>query len=130
MNVFLSHPEALKLFAKVDTDGDGEISVDEFEACFKQLQLHLVLVVLEDMGVTKETLAFGFLYGVVTLLLLFGFIFVGIAAFTQADGFSSVINSLMPVLSGAALGASGAEVQKSIAGLDTQVRSVIKRMAG
>ena len=60
MNLFLSKTEALKIFTKFDNQGNGQIDYDEFEGCFKLLQLEIVLLVLEDMGITREALAFGF----------------------------------------------------------------------
>ena len=37
------------------------------------------------------------------LLVLFAFIFIGIVAFSKADSFGAVINSLLPVAAGASL---------------------------
>ena len=128
MNLFLSKTEALKIFTKFDNQGNGQIDYDEFEGCFKLLQLEIVLLVLEDMGITREALAFGFTYGVFTLLLLFGFILVGIAAFTEASSFSSVINSLLPVLSGTALGASSGEMKRGMSHLEDAVTRVLKQI--
>ena len=55
------------------------------------------MLTLEYLGITKEIL-FGILIWLVTLLLiLFAFIFVGIAAFAIGGTFGSIINSLFPI---------------------------------
>ena len=93
------------------------------------LRMEVVYRVLEEWGVTRERLLFGLVYAVVTLLLLFGFIFVGIAAFTEASSFASVINALLPVLSGTALGAGGREVKRSAHALEAAAKDALRSMA-
>ncbi len=46
------------------------------------------------------------------LLLLFAFIFIGVSAFSTADGFSAVINSILPAAAGLSMGAQKKENSK------------------
>ena len=50
---------------------------------------------LESLGITKEMLYFLLIVIAIFLLLLFGFIFLGIEAFAIGGGFGAVVNSLM-----------------------------------
>ena len=57
------------------------------------------------MGLTKEELIQLLIIAGIFLLMLFAFIFVGVTAFSTSDGFSSVINSILPAVAGLSMGA-------------------------
>ena len=44
--------------------------------------------------------------------MLFAFIFVGVTAFSTSDGFSSVINSILPAVAGLSMGARQIDHEK------------------
>lgn len=56
------------------------------------------------MGFSNGNIAKVLLVAVTLLLLLFAFIFLGIAAFSTGSTFGSVINSIMPISGGAIMG--------------------------
>lgn len=60
---------------------------------------------LESLGISSTMLSLALIYLSIILLLLFAFIFVGIEAFALGGSFGAIINSLIPIASGA--GASG-----------------------
>lgn len=55
---------------------------------------------LEQMGLSTENLVIIFSTLLVILLLVFVFIFLGIAAFSVGGTFGSIINSIFPILAG------------------------------
>ena len=116
---------------QADPNGNGVVDYEEFEGCVRLLEDTVVRRVLEEFGVTPARLVFGFLYSVTCLLLLFGFIFVGIAAFRGANTFASVVNSIMPIASGAGLGLKSAAGQsaEAVAELEATVKRVLRNMA-
>lgn len=62
------------------------------------------------------------------LLLLFAFIFVGVTAFSTADGFSAVINSILPAVAGLSMSAQKADNTKLFSTLKTMVGKIVKAM--
>ena len=70
--------------------------------------------------------------------MLFAFIFVGVTAFSTSDGFSSVINSILPAVAGLSMGARQVDHEKLFKSLSklalvkiiigTVVKKIIKAM--
>lgn len=58
---------------------------------------------LSKLGLTYNELITAFLVSLTFLLILFAFIFVGINAFSYANSFGSVVNSVMPAGAGASV---------------------------
>lgn len=59
------------------------------------------------MGLTKQELVQVLIIAAIFLLLLFVFIFMGVTAFSTADGFSAVINSILPAAAGLSMSGGG-----------------------
>ena len=100
LNMTLSDHRIREIFTSVKGDEinyNQELNEKEFEKALNYLQEKSIMLTLEYLGITKEIL-FGILIWLVTLLLiLFAFIFVGIAAFAIGGTFGSIINSLFPI---------------------------------
>ena len=61
------------------------------------------------MGLTKGDLIHLLIVAGIFLLMLFAFIFVGVSAFSTADGFSAVINSILPAIAGLSMSAKSSD---------------------
>lgn len=100
LNMILSDHRIREIFTSVkgeEINYSQELNEKEFEKALSYLQEKSIMLTLEYLGITKEIL-FGILIWLVTLLLiLFAFIFVGIAAFAIGGTFGSIINSLFPI---------------------------------
>ncbi len=64
---------------------------------------------LEKLGLSVGMLATIVLGAAVTLLLVFVFIFLGIGALTTGTSFGAVVNSVLPLVAGGAVGAGGGD---------------------
>ena len=58
---------------------------------------------MEQLGFSIQDIVVSFVFSIVILLLMFAFIFVGIAAFAPTTSFSSVTNSFLPMGAGTAV---------------------------
>ena len=100
LNMTLSDHRIREIFTSVKGEKikeSQELDEIEFEKALGYLQEKSIMLTLEYLGITKEVL-FGILIWLTLLLLiLFAFIFVGIAAFTVGGTFGSIINSLFPI---------------------------------
>lgn len=100
LNMNLSEHRIREIFTSVkgeESSYSQELNEKEFELALNYLQEKSIMLTLEFLGITKEIL-FGILIWLTFLLLiLFGFIFAGIAAFTIAGTFGSIINSMFPI---------------------------------
>lgn len=74
-----------------------ELNFQEFEQAMEYIQKQSIQLTLETLGVTKEILTFALIYLIVLIIILFAFIFVGIAAFAVPGTFGSVVNSIFPM---------------------------------
>lgn len=82
------------------------------------------------MGISTEDLILFFVMLVGFILLLFAFIFVGIAAFSTATNFNSVINSMLPVGSGGGVSkGSSFDEDKLSKGMESSVDGVVGNMS-
>ena len=100
LNMTLSDHRIREIFTSVkgeEINYSQELNEKEFEQAFNYLQEKSIMLTLEYLGITKEIL-FGILIWLTTLLLiLFAFIFVGIAGFAVGGTFGSIINSMFPI---------------------------------
>ena len=80
------------------------------------------------MGLSKEDLLWLLIMLVFFLLLLFVFIFLGIIAFSKPGGFNAVVNSILPMASGAGLAQKKADIQSAIDKMKGWVQKVIKTL--
>jgi hypothetical protein len=109
----LNYPRQMKraavmtLFVNADVSKTNSLNMTEFKKGLQMDQDRQSGRVLELMGLSPKARISIVLGLLGMLLILFGFIFMGIAAFSTAGGFSAVVNSSFPVMSGA--GASSGE---------------------
>lgn len=100
LNMELSEHRIKEIFTSVKGEAstsNQELNEKEFELAFNYLQEKSIKLTLEFLGITKEIL-FGILIWLTFLLMiLFGFIFAGIAAFTIGGTFGAIINSIFPI---------------------------------
>ena len=100
LSMTLSDHRIREIFTSVkgeEINYNQELNEKEFEKALNYLQEKSIMLTLEYLGITKEIL-FGILMWLVALLMiLFAFIFVGIAAFAIGGTFGSIINSLFPI---------------------------------
>ena len=73
---------------------------------------------------TEDLIWFGIM-GFILLLLLFAFIFFGISAFSKADVFNSIINSIMPITAGAAVALRRLDLKAEIEKVKSFVESIL-----
>ena len=67
---------------------------------------------LTEQGVNILDLAIAGTLSIVILMLLFGFIFVGIEAFAPSSSFSSVTNTAMPLVAGGSVNSNNKSDEK------------------
>jgi len=103
LNINISQEKAIQIFTMCDSDGSKELSYDEFEKGFLQLAKEVAITCLKSMGLSDVQIYGTVGSGLVILLGMFVFIFLGMAAFTENSTFGSMVNS------GFALGAGGAQ---------------------
>jgi len=103
MHLPLDRPKALRIFSEAQK-GDGNMGHDEFEKALNLINEKVTTRVLSMMGFSTATLLAWFIFLVVLVLALFAFIFLGIGAFTTGSTFAAVINSMIAVSAGGALG--------------------------
>jgi hypothetical protein len=101
----ITESHVMKIFVKADVSETAALNMSEFKEALILAQKDQSNRVLELMGLSKLKMVMMVVSLLVILMLLFGFIFAGIFAFTTLGGFSAVINSTFPVIGG--VGASG-----------------------
>ena len=104
MGLFLNRETLLQLYAEVDENNSNSIEFEEFELAINLLKRSVVNEALAIQGFTRQDLIQMLLVAGLFLLMLFAFIFVGVSAFSTADGFSAVINSILPAVAGLSVG--------------------------
>ena len=101
----LSEQKCKELFAECDSDQSGVIDYNEFNKALTLLEEQVANDTIGQLGLSQGALMAAFSLGLTILILLFSFIFFGIAAFTENSAFGAVINSLLPLTSGGGLAA-------------------------
>jgi len=94
----LSDNQALKIFSQ-SAKADGFLDQDRFEEAMDVLRVRITKKALNILGLSTSELLKMLIVRLLILLALFGFIFLGIAAFAQGTAFESVINSILSVAS-------------------------------
>ena len=77
-----------------------------------ELKKMIIQESIQRMGLSISDLVISFIISIAILLLMFAFIFIGIAAFSPTSSFSSVTNSLLPLTAGGAVNGSKSEEKK------------------
>ena len=128
MGLQLDKERTLKLFATADRDNDNKLDLREFQVAMLLIKLYIAEDTLKKVGLTREDLIWFAIFGIIYLLLLFVFILCGIAAFSKAEGFNSVVNSIMPMFAGIAAAARNIDLKAAIEKVKIFVEDILKRM--
>jgi len=100
VNVNISQEKAVQIFSMVDIDGSKELSFDEFERGFELLAKEVVHTTLKNLGISDIQIYATVGSGMVSLMGVFTFLFLGMAAFTENSSFGSVVNSSFALTAG------------------------------
>ena len=106
MGLNLPNSTRLMIFAKVDLDKTGDLEFTEFLRGLAELKQVIIKQSIEKMGLTINDLVTSFVISITILLMTFVFIFISIQAFSTTTTFSSVTNSILPIISGGAVNRS------------------------
>ena len=81
----------------------GELQYQDFVRAVTKIKDHFISEVMIQLGISPQDMIVSLVWSIFLLLLMFAFIFVGIAAFSPTSSFSSVTNTLMPLAAGFAV---------------------------
>lgn len=96
----LSEHRIIEIFTSVKSNLNVnvmELDEKEFEAAMGYLHNKTLNLILDYLGISKEFLMWMLVWLCLILLVIFAFIFVGIAAFALGGTFGAVVNSLFPI---------------------------------
>jgi len=110
-NLNLSKNRQLEIFTRFDIKKTGQMSVQQFEKALKYIEDKTTGDALDEVGMSYGALLKGFLGVVFILLMIFAFIFLGIAGFSNGGSFGAVVNSLLPISSGGILGSKKEDIE-------------------
>lgn len=128
MGLFLDKEESLKLFSMADRNNNNQIDMREFKYAMALLKLRIAYETLRKLGLTIEDLVWYGVFGLIFLVLVLVFIFLGITAFSKAEGFNAVINSLLPLTAGVASAARRIDIQGSIEKIKDFVQKAVSKL--
>jgi hypothetical protein len=100
---------AMRLYARADKDHQRGLNLVEYRIAMMQFQEEVAELVLKKRKLTFAHNRKTLLQDTLTILLIFIFIFVGIAAFAPVGGFESTVNSLLPITAGLGVTLGGQE---------------------
>jgi len=130
MGLFLNKEALLVLFSEADKSGNNQIEFDEFTHAMLILKREIAMQALAKLGFSRQDIMTLFVMLCGFLLLVFVFIFVGIAAFSTATSFNAVINSLIPAGAGTSLGGQTKfDMQKLKGQLKGSIEKVLAQMS-
>eukprot|EP01006_Ploeotia_vitrea_P023712 TRINITY_DN56295_c0_g1_i1.p1 TRINITY_DN56295_c0_g1~~TRINITY_DN56295_c0_g1_i1.p1 ORF type:complete len:292 (-),score=66.40 TRINITY_DN56295_c0_g1_i1:171-980(-) len=131
MNLHVTKEKARKLFARADTDGDGAIAYNEFDAAVEIVEEQISGGVLAMLGLSTATMVKIFVTTLVLLLLIFVFIFCGIIAFTTGTAFAAVVNSLMPAGAGVSVASDAKDkIQEKVEKIKEKLEDMLEMLTG
>jgi hypothetical protein len=112
LNLKIPYVRRLKIFSEADKNKRGELKYQDFVRALTQIKDYFIFEVMNQMGISQQEMIISLVWSVILLLLMFAFIFVGIAAFSPASSFSSVTNTIMPLVAGFAVNKRKKEEEK------------------
>jgi hypothetical protein len=128
MGLFLDKEKSLKLFSMADRSNNNQIELSEFKYAMALLKLQIAYETLKKLGLTLEDLVWYGILAMIFLLLLFVFIFLGISAFSRAEGFNAVVNSCLPLTAGAAMAARKIDIKGALEKVKGFVQNIIMKL--
>ena len=130
MGLTLDEEKSLKMFAMADRDNNNCIETQEFQYVMLIIQLEIARDTLNKLKITTTDLI---MFGVLTfiyLVLILAFVFLGIFAFSKAEGFNSVVNSFLPLISGVFAGSRKIDIKGKVEKVKEYIKSVISNVKG
>ena len=125
MGLYLNQEESLKMYALANTNDNSYIDYWEFQNAIFLIKQKIALETLQELGVTTQDLV---IYGytiLIFLILAMIFVFLGIFAFSKAEGFNSVINSILPFIAGVAAGTRTIDIKEKIESAKKFIKEMI-----
>lgn len=101
LGIQLSDERLLDLFSAFDTDGSQKIDYSEFKEAVNSLQIRMVDIALEMVGLSHNQLVRLLVFGCFYLFFVLIFLLLGIFSFTEGDLFGCTIQSMLPMAAGA-----------------------------
>ena len=124
----ISEQKTLWFFAQVDRNNSKTLSRGQWVSFMTALLSESQQKVLSEVGFDVPTIGKHLALNIVILLILFAFIFFGIAGFAVAGSFGACINSALPVLTGGGMG--GEDMEERIEKAKEKVISMVKKKLG
>ena len=125
MGLYLNQEESLKMYALANTNDNNYIDYWEFQNAIFLIKQKIALETLQELGVTTQDLV---IYGYIILIFLtlsMIFVFLGIFAFSKAEGFNSVVNSILPFIAGVAAGTRTIDIKEKIESAKKFIKEMI-----
>jgi hypothetical protein len=125
MGLTLDEEKSLEMFAIADKNNNNCIVIYEFQNAMLIIQLEIARETLNKLEITTTDLVW---FGVLTFIyLILGliFVFLGIFAFSKAEGFNSVVNSIMPLTAGVLAATRRIDLESKIEKVKEYIKSII-----
>ena len=125
MGLYLNQEESLRMYALANTNDNNYIDYWEFQNAIFLIKQKIALETLQELGVTTQDLV---IYGYIILIFLtlsMIFVFLGIFAFSKAEGFNSVVNSILPFIAGVAAGTRTIDIKEKIESAKKFIKEMI-----
>jgi hypothetical protein len=130
MGLTLDEEKSLKMFAMADRNNNNCIETQEFKYVMLIIQLEIARDTLNKLEISTTDLI---MFGVLTfiyLVLILAFVFLGIFAFSKAEGFNSVVNSFLPLISGVFAGSRKIDIKGKVEKVKEYIKSIIYNVKG
>jgi hypothetical protein len=131
MNIRISDTRALRMFAHADKEGSaGSITYDEFLTLWNSLLEHITNDALINTGLSTKMLLMSLSACLVTLILLFAFLFLSVNAFEGTGAFGSTVRSAMALLASKIGTAAGERGEVDISQVKAAAEKSLKVFVG
>ena len=123
----LDKEKSLEIFSQAIEEGKSMIDPHGFRVAMNLVIEEVIFVTLRKQGLTYEDLILLGVMAFFFLLLLLILIFLGVSAFSQSEGFNSVINSILPLAAGGLTVAKDWDIQSSVEKVKDFVQATISK---
>ena len=128
MGIQMDNERALRMFSIADKNKDNSITLDEFPEIMKLLTEQIAHDTLRNLNLTSRDLIMFAVLTLTYLVLALIFIFFGIFTFSRADGFSAVINSIMPLIAGGVAALRSMDLYERVEHVKEYIEEFIRKM--
>jgi hypothetical protein len=129
MGLYLNREKGLRMFSMADTSGNNLIEVWEFQNAMILIKLQIARETLTKLGITTEDLVWFGVLTLIYLILALVFIFLGIFAFSKAEGFNAVVNSIFPLIAGIVAGTRSIDIKQKLDQVKDYIKSLISEIS-